>query len=153
MLLRGQNLLGYRHYEDEVVEKFVEKSAENGMDVFRIFDALNDPRNMETIRWRRSRSRQARPGHHLLHHVPGPHHRGLHQARRPPAGHGRRLHRAQGHGRPHAAHSRLRHHPRHQGTYGEDVQINVHCHSTTGVTLVSFMKAIEAGADVCRQRQ
>ena len=46
MLLRGQNLLGYRHYEDSVVEKFVMKSAENGMDVFRVFDALNDPRNL-----------------------------------------------------------------------------------------------------------
>jgi oxaloacetate decarboxylase alpha subunit len=48
MLLRGQNLLGYRHYADDVVESFVEKSAENGMDVFRIFDALNDFRNLET---------------------------------------------------------------------------------------------------------
>lgn len=48
MLLRGQNLLGYRHYADDVVEAFVEKSAENGMDVFRIFDALNDMRNLET---------------------------------------------------------------------------------------------------------
>jgi oxaloacetate decarboxylase alpha subunit len=48
MLLRGQNLLGYRHYADDVVEAFVEKSAENGMDVFRIFDALNDLRNLET---------------------------------------------------------------------------------------------------------
>ncbi|MGB4917968.1 MAG: oxaloacetate decarboxylase, partial [Propionicimonas sp.] len=46
MLLRGQNLLGYRHYEDDVVARFVDKSAENGMDVFRVFDALNDPRNM-----------------------------------------------------------------------------------------------------------
>ena len=48
MLLRGQNLLGYRHYADDVVEAFVEKSADNGMDVFRIFDALNDLRNLET---------------------------------------------------------------------------------------------------------
>ena len=48
MLLRGQNLLGYRHYADDVVEAFVEKSSENGMDVFRIFDALNDLRNLET---------------------------------------------------------------------------------------------------------
>src|SRR5262252_3093718 len=46
MLLRGQNLLGYRHYEDTVVDRFVEKSAENGMDVFRVFDALNDVRNL-----------------------------------------------------------------------------------------------------------
>ena len=48
MLLRGQNLLGYKHYSDEIVYKFVEKSKENGVDVFRIFDALNDTRNMET---------------------------------------------------------------------------------------------------------
>ncbi|MCK7548128.1 sodium-extruding oxaloacetate decarboxylase subunit alpha [Marinobacter koreensis] len=48
MLLRGQNLLGYRHYADDVVERFVERAAENGVDVFRIFDAMNDPRNLET---------------------------------------------------------------------------------------------------------
>ena len=46
MLLRGQDLLGYRHYQVEVVERFVEKSAINGMDVYRIFDALNDLRNI-----------------------------------------------------------------------------------------------------------
>lgn len=48
MLLRGQNLLGYRHYADDVVEKFVEKSIENGVGVIRVFDALNDRRNLET---------------------------------------------------------------------------------------------------------
>jgi pyruvate carboxylase subunit B len=47
MLLRGQNLVGYRHYADDVVEKFVEKAALNGVDIFRIFDAVNDIRNME----------------------------------------------------------------------------------------------------------
>lgn len=47
MLLRGQNLLGYKHYADDVVEAFVQKSIENGIDVIRIFDALNDPRNLE----------------------------------------------------------------------------------------------------------
>ncbi len=47
MLLRGQNLLGYKHYADDVVEEFCKKSIENGIDVVRIFDALNDPRNME----------------------------------------------------------------------------------------------------------
>ena len=46
--LRGQNLLGYRHYADDLVEKFVEKSIENGVGVVRVFDALNDPRNLET---------------------------------------------------------------------------------------------------------
>ena len=48
MLLRGQNLLGYRHYADDVVEAFVERAAINGVDVFRIFDAMNDVRNLET---------------------------------------------------------------------------------------------------------
>lgn len=48
MLVRGQNLLGYRHYSDDVVRAFIHKAAENGMDVFRIFDALNDVRNLRT---------------------------------------------------------------------------------------------------------
>lgn len=47
MLLRGQNLLGYKHYADDVVDSFVAKSIENGIDVIRVFDALNDPRNLE----------------------------------------------------------------------------------------------------------
>src|SRR5947209_13831710 len=48
MLLRGQNVVGYRHYADDVVERFCYKSVENGMNIFRIFDAVNDTRNMET---------------------------------------------------------------------------------------------------------
>ena len=48
MLFRGQNILGYRHYADDVVEKFVERAAFNGIDVFRVFDAMNDMRNLET---------------------------------------------------------------------------------------------------------
>jgi oxaloacetate decarboxylase alpha subunit len=48
MLFRGQNILGYRHYGDDVVEKFVERAAINGIDVFRVFDAMNDMRNLET---------------------------------------------------------------------------------------------------------
>ena len=48
MLLRGQNLLGYHHYSDDTVRRFVRKSIENGMDIIRIFDALNDLRNIET---------------------------------------------------------------------------------------------------------
>ena len=48
MLFRAQNILGYRHYADDVVEKFCERAATNGVDVFRIFDAMNDPRNLET---------------------------------------------------------------------------------------------------------
>ena len=48
MLLRGQNLLGYRHYADDVVEKFVERAVASGVEVFRVFDAMNDPRNLTT---------------------------------------------------------------------------------------------------------
>ncbi len=48
MLLRGQNLLGYKHYSDEIVEKFIEKSIENGIDIIRVFDALNDVRNLRS---------------------------------------------------------------------------------------------------------
>ncbi|MGM1092146.1 oxaloacetate decarboxylase subunit alpha [Streptococcus dysgalactiae] len=48
MLLRGQNLLGYRHYADDIVDKFISLSAQNGIDIVRIFDALNDPRNLQT---------------------------------------------------------------------------------------------------------
>ena len=48
MLLRGQNLLGYRHYADDVVTRFVERAHESGVDVFRIFDAMNDIRNLKT---------------------------------------------------------------------------------------------------------
>jgi oxaloacetate decarboxylase alpha subunit len=56
MLLRGQNILGYKHYPDDVVRKFVEYSIKNGMDIIRIFDALNDFRNIEvaieeTLKW------------------------------------------------------------------------------------------------------
>ena len=48
MLLRGQNALGYKHYPDDIVDRFVALACENGMDIFRVFDALNDPRNLET---------------------------------------------------------------------------------------------------------
>ncbi|WP_394276834.1 methylmalonyl-CoA carboxytransferase subunit 5S [Luteococcus sp.] len=148
MLLRGQNLLGYRHYEDMVVEKFVEKSAENGMDVFRVFDALNDPRNM-------AQAMQAVK-------ETGKHAQGTICYTISP------LHTTEGYVKlagqlldmgadsiafkdmaallkPQPAYDIIR---GIKETYGEDTQINVHCHSTTGVTLVTLMKAIEAGADV-----
>ncbi|ALA67609.1 oxaloacetate decarboxylase [Corynebacterium lactis RW2-5] len=148
MLLRGQNLLGYRHYEDMVVDKFVEKAAENGMDVFRVFDALNDPRNLE----------------HAMTAVKnvGKHAQGTICYTTSP------LHDVEGYiklaGRlldmgadsialkdmaallkPQPAYDIVR---GIKEAYGEDTQINVHCHSTTGVTMVTLMKAIEAGADV-----
>lgn len=147
MLLRGQNLLGYRHYEDHVVDKFVEKSAENGMDVFRVFDALNDPRNME--RAMRAVKKTGKHAQGTICYTISP------------------LHTTEGYVKlagqlldmgaeslalkdmaallqPQPAYDIVK---AIKDTYG-DVQINVHCHATTGVTLVSLMKAIEAGADV-----
>ena len=73
MLLRGQNLLGYRHYEDTVVDRFVEKAADNGMDVFRVFDALNDIRNVRRAIAAVKTYRQARAGDDLLHDQPAAH--------------------------------------------------------------------------------
>ncbi len=73
MLLRGQNLLGYRHYEDTVVDRFVDKSAENGIDVFRVFDALNDVRNMRRALDAVTPHGQARRGHDLLHDLAAAH--------------------------------------------------------------------------------
>ncbi|MCS6571287.1 methylmalonyl-CoA carboxytransferase subunit 5S [Corynebacterium diphtheriae] len=148
MLLRGQNLLGYRHYEDTVVDKFVEKSKENGMDVFRVFDALNDPRNME-----RAMQAVKKVGGHAqgticytvspLHTVEGY----IEQA-------GRLLDMGADSIALKDMAALLKPQPAYdvirgiKETYGEGTQINVHCHSTTGVTLVTLMKAIEAGADV-----
>ena len=147
MLLRGQNLLGYRHYEDTVVDRFVEKSAENGMDVFRVFDALNDIRNL-----RRAIAAVRRTGKHAqgticytispLHTVTG------------------FVEMAQELVRlgcdsicikdmaallkPQPAYEIVK---GIKETCGQDVRVQVHVHATTGVTMVSLMKAIEAGAD------
>ncbi len=147
MLLRGQNLLGYRHYEDMVVEKFVEKSAENGMDVFRVFDALNDPRNME-----RAMNAVKSTGKHAqgtICYTISPLHSTAGYVRL--AGHlidmgaeSLALKDMAALLQPQAAYDIVK---GIKDTYG-DVQINVHCHATTGVTMVSLMKAIEAGADV-----
>ena len=147
MLLRGQNLLGYRHYEDSVVDRFVDKAAENGMDVFRIFDALNDLRNI-----RHSVQAVRRNGKHAqgtICYTTSP------------------LHTVQGFVdmarglvdmgcdslcikdmaallKPQPAYDIVR---GIKDACGEALRVHVHTHATTGVTLVSLMKAIEAGAD------
>ena len=147
MLLRGQNLLGYRHYEDSVVDRFVDKAAENGMDVFRVFDALNDIRNL-----RRSIAAVRRAGKHAqgtICYTVSP----LHT----PGDFVEMAEKLLDLGsdsicikdmaallKPQAAFDIV------QGikeTCGQDVRVHVHVHATTGVTLVSLMKAIEAGAD------
>jgi len=148
MLLRGQNLLGYRHYEDTVVDRFVDKAAENGMDVFRVFDALNDVRNL-----RRALAAVKRTGKHAqgticytispLHAIPA----FVEMAARL---------RELGCDsicikdmaallKPQPAYELVR---GIKEKCGEDTLVHVHVHSTTGVTLVSLMKAIEAGADI-----
>jgi methylmalonyl-CoA carboxyltransferase 5S subunit len=147
MLLRGQNLLGYRHYEDTVVDRFVEKAATNGMDVFRVFDALNDVRNV-----RRSIKAVNKAGKHAqgtICYTVSP------------------LHTVTGYVelaeqlvelgcqsicikdmaallKPQPAYDIVR---AIKQACGEETRVHVHVHSTTGVTLVSLMKAIEAGAD------
>jgi len=147
MLLRGQNLLGYRHYEDGVVDRFVDKAAENGMDVFRVFDALNDIRNLQ-----RAIAAVRRTGKHAqgtICYTVSP------------------LHTVQGFVdmaqrlvemgcdsiclkdmaallKPQPAYDIVR---GIKQQCGDSVRVHVHTHATTGVTLVSLMKAIEAGAD------
>lgn len=147
MLLRGQNLLGYRHYEDSVVDRFVDKAAENGMDVFRVFDALNDLRNI-----RHSVQAVRRNGKHAqgtICYTVSP------------------LHTVQGFVdmarglvdmgcdslcikdmaallKPQPAYDIVK---GIKAACGDALRVHVHTHATTGVTLVSLMKAIEAGAD------
>ncbi len=148
MLLRGQNLLGYRHYEDTVIDRFVDKSAANGMDVFRVFDALNDIRNL-----RRALQAVRRTGKHAegtICYTTSP----LHTVERfvEMAEQLRELGCESICIKDMAA--LLRPQPAFdivsgiKKACGEDTVVHVHVHSTTGVTMVSLMKAIEAGADI-----
>jgi methylmalonyl-CoA carboxyltransferase 5S subunit len=147
MLLRGQNLLGYRHYEDTVVDRFVEKAAENGMDVFRVFDALNDIRNL-----RRPLEAVKRTGKHAqgtICYTTSP----LHTV----ANFVEMAEQLVDLGcdsicikdmaallKPQPAFDIVKGIKK---ACGEQVRVHVHVHATTGVTMVSLMKAIEAGAD------
>jgi len=147
MLLRGQNLLGYRHYGDDVVDHFVEKAADNGMDVFRVFDALNDTRNVE-----RAIAAVKKVGKHAqgtICYTTSP----LHTV----DGYVRQARELADLGVDSLALKDMAALLKPQPAYDivsaikaeiPNMQINVHCHATTGVTLVSLMKAIEAGADV-----
>jgi methylmalonyl-CoA carboxyltransferase 5S subunit len=147
MLLRGQNLLGYRHYEDTVVDRFVEKAAENGMDVFRVFDALNDIRNL-----RRSIAAVRRTGKHAqgtICYTVSP----LHAADDFVEMAQRLLDLGCDSICIKDMAALLKPQPAYdivagiKEACGQDVRVHVHVHATTGVTLVSLMKAIEAGAD------
>ena len=145
MLLRGQNLLGYRHYADDVVERFVERCVANGMDVFRVFDALNDPRNMkaalQTVR---------KFGGHAqgtLSYTTSPVHTmqtwldtteqlleiGIDSLV---------IKDMSGILNPMAAADLVR-----EIKKRFDVELHLHCHSTTGMAEMALLKAIEAGVD------
>jgi methylmalonyl-CoA carboxyltransferase 5S subunit len=147
MLLRGQNLVGYRHYEDTLVDRFVEKAAAHGIDVFRVFDALNDVRNV-----RRAIRAVKRAGKHAqgtICYTTSPLHTitafvefaeqlvelGCDSLC---------LKDMAALLRPQPAFDIVRGIKK---ACGESVRVHVHVHATTGVTLVSLMKAIEAGAD------
>jgi methylmalonyl-CoA carboxyltransferase 5S subunit len=148
MLLRGQNLLGYRHYEDSVVERFVEKCATNGIDVFRIFDALNDVRNLRT-----SVAAVKKTGKHAqgtISYTVSP----LHTVEAFTS----MAVELQEMGcdsicikdmaallRPQPAYDLVK---AIKEKCGAETLVHVHTHATTGVTLVSLMKAIEAGCDM-----
>ena len=148
MLLRGQNLVGYRHYGDDVVERFVARAAENGMDVFRVFDALNDIRNLRTAM--RAVKKAGKHAQGSICYTVSP----LHTI-------GAFVEMAEqlldlgadsicikdmaALLKPQPAYEIVR---GIKEQCGNDVLVHVHTHSTTGVTMVSLMKAIEAGADI-----
>jgi len=145
MLLRGQNLLGYRHFADDVVDKFIERSAVNGIDVFRIFDAMNDMRNIEhavkavlrtdahaqgTISYTTS------PAHTLDSWVV------LGKQIEDMGAHSICIKDMAGLLKPYEAFelvSRLK--------KSTSLPIHLHCHATTGLSVPSLLKAAEAGVD------
>lgn len=145
MLLRGQNLLGYRHYADDVVDKFVERSVANGMSVFRVFDALNDPRNMKQAL--QAVKKQGGHAQGTLSYTTSPVHTlqtwldvteqlleiGIDSLV---------IKDMSGILTPMAAHELVS-----EIKKRYDVELHLHCHSTTGMAEMALLKAIEAGVD------
>ena len=148
MLLRGQNLLGYRHYEDSVVERFVDKAAANGMDVFRIFDALNDVRNLKTsIKAVRKTGKHAQGA---ISYTISPLHTTqtfveMAEQLKEMGCDSICIKDMAGLLKPQPAYDLVK---GIKEKCGADTLVHVHCHATTGVTLVSLMKAVEAGCDI-----
>jgi methylmalonyl-CoA carboxyltransferase 5S subunit len=148
MLLRGQNLLGYRHYEDSVVERFVAKAAENGMDVFRCFDALNDIRNLRTSI--RAVKKSGKHAQGTICYTVSPVH--TIQAFADMAKQLKEwgcdsicIKDMAGLIKPQPAYDLVK---AIKKACGDDTLVHLHVHATTGVTLVSIMKAVEAGCDI-----
>jgi len=146
MLLRGQNLLGYRHYADDVVAKFVERAVANGMDVFRIFDALNDPRNFEAA----VKAVKASGGHAqgTLSYTTSPMHTletwtDLGKSLEDMGCHSICIKDMAGLLRPYEAEALIK-----ALKSSLDIPIALHCHATTGLSLATHQKAIDAGIDM-----
>lgn len=146
MLLRGQNLVGYRHYPDDVVEKFVEAAGRNGIDIFRIFDALNDIRNME-----KSMEAVKNIGAHLqgtISYTTSPVHttEGFIEQARDLYAHecdSICIKDMAGLIMPEATRKLI------TGIKREiDIPIDLHSHSTSGISPMSYQTAIEAGVDI-----
>ncbi|RPG40540.1 MAG: oxaloacetate decarboxylase subunit alpha [Gammaproteobacteria bacterium TMED236] len=145
MLLRGQNLLGYKHYADDVVNKFVDCSKENGVDVFRVFDALNDPRNMHQA----LQAVIAAEGHAqgTISYTTSPVHTidlwvDLAKNIQDMGAHSLAIKDMAGLLKPYVAFelvSRLKDEL--------EIPIHMHCHATTGMSVATGVKAVEAGLD------
>jgi methylmalonyl-CoA carboxyltransferase 5S subunit len=148
MLLRGQNLVAHRNFDDSIVSRFVEKAALNGIDVFRIFDALNDTRNLKA-----SVAAVKKAGKHAqgaLCYSPSPVHTiaafiDIAQQIKELGCDSICVQDVDGLLKPQAAYDLVK---GIKDKCGHDTLVSVHTHSTTGVTLVSLMKAIEAGCDL-----
>ena len=146
MLLRGQNLLGYRHYADDVVEKFVERAHCNGVDVFRIFDAMNDIRNLETAI--RAAIKVGAHAQGTISYTVSPVHTldmWLAQAKtlEKMGCHSICIKDMAGLLKPYDAEQLI------QGLKSEvSVPIAMQCHATTGLSTATYQKAIDAGIDM-----
>ena len=145
MLLRGQNLLGYRHYADDVVRKFVERAAANGIDVFRVFDAMNDMRNLETAI--ASVLEQGKHAQGTMAYTVSPVHTvdsWLDLARRieDMGAHTVCIKDMAGLLKPYVAFELV---SRMKETL--EIPVHLHCHATTGMSTATYVKAVEAGVD------
>ncbi|MBT3427788.1 MAG: sodium-extruding oxaloacetate decarboxylase subunit alpha [Gammaproteobacteria bacterium] len=145
MLFRGQNILGYRHYADDIVDRFVERAAVNGIDIFRVFDAMNDPRNLEQAI--NAVRRQEKHAQATLSYTMSPVHTldgWLSMGRRlaEMGADSIAIKDMAGLLTPYAAFDLV------TGLKKTvDIPIHMHCHATTGMSTATYLKAVEAGID------
>ncbi|SFV86817.1 Oxaloacetate decarboxylase alpha chain [hydrothermal vent metagenome] len=145
MLLRGQNLLGYRHYSDDVVRKFVERCAENGVNVFRIFDAMNDMRNLKTAVDQTVKLAQHAQG--TISYTVSPVHTmqtwvDMAKEIEDMGAHSLCIKDMAGLLHPYDAYDLVK---KLKATI--DIPIQLHAHATTGLSTATIVKAVEAGID------